>query len=79
MESAVKDVRQALEGDDPAVIASATETLSQAMQEIGQAVYGAAGAGEGAATDDGAETAADGEDEGEGETASTVEGEFREV
>ncbi len=77
VESAVKDVRQALEGDDPAVIASATETLSQAMQEIGQAVYGAAGAGEGAATDDGAETAADGEDEGE--TASTVEGEFREV
>ncbi len=75
VESAIKDVREALDGDDEAVIASATDALSQAMQEIGQAVYGGAGAEDGAAADGGPEA----EGEGEGETAGTVEGEFREV
>ena len=67
-------VRTALEGDDVDAIGSAAEELSQALQEIGQAVYGAAGA---PGADDAA--AEDGGDEKEGETAGTVEGEFREV
>ena len=67
-------VRTALEGDDVDAIGTAADELSQALQEIGQAVYGAAGAPgtDGAAAEDGA-------DEKEGEAAGTVEGEFREV
>ena len=70
-------VRTALEGDDVDAVASAADELSQALQEIGQAVYGAGGA-PGA---DGAEDVAaeDGAEEKEGEAAGTVEGEFREV
>ena len=77
VESAVTDVRSAVEADDVGRMRSTTETLSQAMQEIGQAVYGAAG-GEAAGADGAAPEGAS-EDESEGETAGTVEGEFREV
>jgi molecular chaperone DnaK len=70
---AVADVRSALGGEDVERIRSTMETLSERMQEIGQAVYGAgggstdgAGGGEGPSGDDGGEP-------------STVEGEFREV
>ncbi|HJM89524.1 MAG TPA: molecular chaperone DnaK [Dehalococcoidia bacterium] len=84
VEESVAAVRAALEGDDDAVVTEATEELSQVMQEIGQAVYGAAGEGampDGAMPDSmpdmGAAGAPPADDE-EGE-ASTVEGEFREV
>ena len=82
IESAIADVRSAIEADDGARLSSTTEALSRAMQEIGQAVYGAgdgaaAGPGaEGAPSEDGAEEGEEGE---EGEGAGTVEGEFREV
>ncbi len=71
VENGIKDVREALGTDDADKIRESMEELSARMQEIGEAVYGAASAapsGEGAApggTPD--------------EDASTVEGEFREV
>ena len=79
VEAAVKELREALAGDDTDAIASQAEALSAVMQEIGQAVYGAAGASEDGV--DGAtpeEPSAD-EEDAEGETAGTVEGEFREL
>jgi molecular chaperone DnaK len=80
VEEAVKAVRDALEGDDPEAVPTATDELSQVMQEIGQAVYGGGEEGPDGASDDGvASDDAATEDDGEGEAASTVEGEFREV
>ena len=73
VESAIKDVREALEGDDLDAITSATDALSQAVQEIGRAVYGAAGGPDGSGGE------GESESEDEGEAAGTVEGEFREV
>src|SRR5690606_2797571 len=63
-------VRETLKGEDAEAIQEATDALSQVMQEIGQAVYGAGA--------DGASGPATDEDES-GEPAGTVEGEFREV
>jgi molecular chaperone DnaK len=73
VEASVKSVREALATDDVDRIREAMDELSQRMQEIGQAVYGA---GQNGATADGTPG-----DEGEGrkEEAGTVEGEFREV
>ncbi len=68
VEAKIKDVREALAGDEVERIRSASEALSTAMQEIGQAVYGGT-------ADGGAAPAA----EERGEPAGTVEGEFREV
>jgi molecular chaperone DnaK len=84
VEAAVKDVRDALEADEGDALTASVEELSQAMQEIGQAVYGGGEAGlDGVDGVDGAEgvegAAPDGATEEEGEAASTVEGEFREV
>ena len=88
VEESLTAVRAALEGDDDSAVTEATEELSLVMQEIGQAVYGAAGDGAmpdgampdgmpgGAMPDMGAAGASDEDEEGE---ASTVEGEFREV
>lgn len=79
VETAITEVREALDGDDASAIREKSEALSEAMQGIGQAIYGAAEAGgepaEGAAPD-GEAAGDDGED---GEEASTIEGEFREV
>ena len=75
VETAIAEVREALNGDDTAAIREKTDTLSEAMQGIGQAIYGAADAGgepDGAADGEGA--AGEGDEE-----ASTIEGEFREV
>ena len=66
--TAIGDVRGALAGSDLEALRSATQTLSERMQEIGQAVYGAAS---------GTSPESPGEDKGE--AAGTVEGEFREV
>jgi molecular chaperone DnaK len=76
VETAIAAVREALNGDDVAAIREKTATLSESMQGIGQAIYGAADAGgEGAADGDGSA----GEDDAGGEDESTIEGEFREV
>ncbi|MEE8336793.1 MAG: Hsp70 family protein, partial [Dehalococcoidia bacterium] len=79
VEEAVKTVRGALEGDDAEAVTVATDELSQVMQEIGQAVYGGGGDDDGAAEGAAAPEGAADEEEQEGEAASTVEGEFREV
>ena len=76
VESAVADVRSALEADDTERIQSSSEALSLVLQEIGQAAYGAAG---GAAPGPNGDAAAGADGDDEGEAASTVEGEFREV
>ena len=82
LETEITAVREKLTGDaGTEELTTATEALSSAMQEIGQAVYGAAQAAADAESE--AETAAAGvggdggaTDADEGET---VEGEFREV
>ncbi len=71
VEGRIKDVREALAGEDVERLRTTSEALSLAMQEIGQAVYGGAS---GTASDG---AAAGPEDRGE--PAGTVEGEFREV
>ena len=76
VESAIADVRSALEADDNERIQSTSEALSMALQEIGQAAYGAAGGGAAPGPNGDGAAPADGD---EGEAASTVEGEFREV
>jgi len=75
VESAIAEVRSVLaDADaDAAALQPKVEALSQAMQEIGEAVY-TASAAEAEASADGA--AGEPDDE---EAASTVEGEFREV
>ena len=76
VESAIAEVRSALEADDTERIQSSSEALSLALQEIGQAAYGAAG---GAAPGPNGDAAAGADGDDEGEAAETVEGEFREV
>ena len=75
VEAAIAEVRSVLaDADaDAAALQPKVEALSQAMQEIGEAVY-TASAAEAEASTDGAGDEADDE-----EAASTVEGEFREV
>ncbi len=75
VEAAIAEVRSVLADTDAdaAALQPKVEALSQAMQEIGEAVYSAS-TPEGEAPADGAAGEADGEEE-----ASTVEGEFREV
>ena len=77
VEAAVAEVREALAGEDAERMEQATEKLSAAMQEVGQAVYQKAAAADAASQDgtDGAASAGD----AEAEEAGTVEGEFREV
>ncbi|HEX6032054.1 MAG TPA: molecular chaperone DnaK [Tepidiformaceae bacterium] len=74
VEEKVKTLREAMEADDRDRIESALNDLSTSMQRIGEAVYGAGGAGEPGPAPDGA-----GGDEGRGAEEGTVEGEFREV
>jgi len=75
VEGKVAAVRSQLQSGDADTIRSAVDELSEAMQRIGQAVYGAQGApGENGATEGGEAP------EGEGTPEEgTVEGEFREV
>ena len=79
VETSIKELREALDGDDVEQITARTDALSQVMQEIGEAVYTAASPdGAPAEGSEGTEPSEEG-GEGEGEAASTVEGEFREV
>ena len=64
---------RALQSGNADAIRSATSELSESMQKVGQAVYGAQGAGE-----PGANGASEEGDAGQAEEG-TVEGEFREV
>ena len=66
-------VRTSLEGEDNAVVETATKELQEALQKVGQIVYSQAGAGDGTAPPDG--DGSEGGDSPEG----TVEGEYREV
>ncbi|MDA0351415.1 MAG: molecular chaperone DnaK [Chloroflexi bacterium] len=75
VETAITALREALKGDDVAAIRTSTETLSEAMQGIGQAIYGAASAAAEGAPGDGEAP----EGEADAEEAGTIEGEFREV
>ena len=74
VEAKVKAVRDALEADDRDRIQSSLDELTQALQRVGEAVYGAAGAEGGPPP--GAEPGEPGEG---GAEEGTVEGEFREV
>ena len=75
VEDKVKDVRAAIESDDVDRMRTASDALSQSMQKIGEAVYGASSGGGGDAGGAGADAAG-----GEGAAQEgTVEGEFREV
>ena len=75
VEEKVAELRTVLENDDADAIRTKLDALNTSMQRIGEAVYGAAGAGaEG--MDPGA---MGGGAEGEGAEEGTVEGEFREV
>jgi molecular chaperone DnaK len=71
VEGKIAALRSSLTGNDVQAIKSATEAVSQAMQQIGVAVYSAS-----------ADTSSTSEDETEGarpDSEDTVEGEFREV
>jgi molecular chaperone DnaK len=73
VEEKVKEVRSALETEDMDRIRTSLDALSQSLQRIGEAVYGAAGA-----DGPGPEGGEPGGEEG-GAEEGTVEGEFREV
>ena len=85
VEAAVAEVRAALEADDADRIRAASEALSLALQEIGQAAYGGGADGgpapDGGGADGGPAPDAGGAPDGAAgdEAAGTVEGEFREV
>ena len=74
VEAKVAEVRAVLDSDEAGEPQTKVDELSAAMQEIGQAVYGAAA--EAAASEAAAEDAAAGDSSGDD---STIEGEFREV
>jgi molecular chaperone DnaK len=74
VEARVKDVREAIAADDTDRVQTALDALTQEMQKIGEAVYGAQQP-EGAGPAGGGAPGPDGEPASE----STVEGEFREV
>ncbi len=69
VEGKIAAVRTALQGTDGAAVRSATDELNQALQKIGEAIYGQGGAPgpEGGSPEEG------------GTPEGTVEGEFREV
>ncbi len=80
VETKVKAVRTALEGQDSEAIRTAMTELGESMQKIGAAMYGDAGETEGEAAPPGANgEAPTGQAEEEKEAEGTVEGEFREV
>ena len=74
VEGKVAAVRSALQSGGADTIRSSTESLSETMQKIGQAVYGAQGGASGEPGAEGAGAGAEGAPE-----EGTVEGEFREV
>ncbi len=75
VEGKIAAVRSQLQSGDASTIRSATESLSETMQKIGQAVYGAQAGADGQPPEGGA---SDGGEHGPAEEG-TVEGEYREV
>ncbi|MBI2917459.1 MAG: molecular chaperone DnaK [Chloroflexi bacterium] len=75
VEAKVGAVRTAIQGQDIAALQRAAQDLSQAMQQVGAAVYQKAGAGAGT----GPGPAPGGQEPPKGGDSGTVEGEFREV
>ena len=73
-EAAVKEARTAMEGQDPAVLKTASDRLTQSAMKIGEAVYKAQGAAEAGAPAGDASAAAGGKP---GDTV--VDAEFEEV
>ncbi len=75
VEARIADVKAAVEADDADRMRTTVDALSSSLSKIGEAVYGAAGAGE-----PGPDGFADGAPGGAGAAEEgTVEGEFREV
>jgi molecular chaperone DnaK len=75
VEAAIAGVREALGGDDGDVITQRADALSQAMQEVGNAIY----TKQAEANAPGAEGGGDPAGAAAGGTGDTIEGEFREV
>ena len=74
-------VRSALQGEDPALINSAVDTLNAAVQQIGSAIYSQQG-GQGGPQDGGPQGGYEGGQPGGGngpQGEGTVEGEYREM
>jgi molecular chaperone DnaK len=78
VEGKIAAVRSALQGGGADTIRSATESLSETMQKIGQAVYGAQSGASGEPGEPGADGASAGGEQAAPEEG-TVEGEYREV
>jgi len=76
VEAKIAEVRSAIEADDTSRIRTAADALSASLTKIGEAVYGAAGAGQPGADGFAGGPSADGQG---GAEEGTVEGEFREV
>jgi molecular chaperone DnaK len=72
VEDEISKVRQVMTSDDPATIRSATESLSQVLQQVGAAAYQQPGPATG--EPDGPQPGSDG---GPGEDEDVVDGEFR--
>jgi molecular chaperone DnaK len=81
VEGKITDLKNAISTNNAAQIQTATTDLNRVLQQVGQAVYSRAAAGDGAKAGDGAGPATgDGAGPSEGQQgAGTVEGEFREV
>jgi molecular chaperone DnaK len=81
VEGKIADLKNAISTNNAAQIQTATTDLNRVLQQVGQAVYSRAAAGDGAKAGDGAGPATgDGAGPSEGQQgAGTVEGEFREV
>ncbi len=77
VEGKAETLRNALKGDDAEAIRRDFESLSEALQKVGAAVYGAAGPGAGTGFGEDGQSA-NGHAKGQPEEG-TVEGEFREV
>ncbi len=75
IENAMADLKEALKGDDPAVIAAKTNALAQASMKLGEAIYKQSqdGAGGGDATGTG------GDSDGAAKKEDVVDAEFTEV
>jgi len=77
VESKIEATKKALEGDDIEAINQAAAELGQAVQQIGQSMYGDPAAAAGGAP--GAEPAPDGDGDAGPSDEDVVEGEFSEA
>ncbi len=78
VESKVKDLREAIQGEDKARIQKLVDALQTDMQAIGQAAYQQPGGAPGAGPQGPVQTP-QGEAEGQADDEDVVEGEFHEA